>query len=265
MHTERGIRVVKFIKLSKAIPKRVVVAGIEIGFKYSGQPATCLRRHSMDHVVKDCPKRRKNPSGAKEGVPNPPPPPPQNHSPDRAQLGADAFSLAANGTGESQPGTPELFSQPISTHVHSQAETNKASSDTEMHTANAKKRDRPSGSEDEGEPAKKTTTSSPEELPTADAEITTSPGPPVLPPPGFSAPAESSKGGNSNCLQKPCIQPEWHEACSWHRSLVLLTMKSEDYIFNTHWEIIPRVRPRAKKFEVKWKRNTGAVILDRSR
>ena len=34
------------------------MGGIEIGFKYSGQPATCYRCQSTEHVVKDCPKHR---------------------------------------------------------------------------------------------------------------------------------------------------------------------------------------------------------------
>ena len=57
-HIERGVRVTKFIKISRDIPKRVVLTGIELGFKYSGQPTTCYRCHSTEHVVKDCPKRR---------------------------------------------------------------------------------------------------------------------------------------------------------------------------------------------------------------
>lgn len=44
-HIEQGIQVVEFNKLTKAIPKRVDMAGIEIGFKYSGQSAMCLQCH----------------------------------------------------------------------------------------------------------------------------------------------------------------------------------------------------------------------------
>ena len=60
-HIERGVRVAEFIKITRDIPKKIVLAGIEVGFKYSGQPATCYRCQSTEHVVKDCPKRRRPP------------------------------------------------------------------------------------------------------------------------------------------------------------------------------------------------------------
>ena len=55
-YIERGVRVAEFNKITRDIPKKVVFGGIEIGFKYSGQPATCYRCQSTEHVVKDCPK-----------------------------------------------------------------------------------------------------------------------------------------------------------------------------------------------------------------
>ena len=57
-HIENGIQVVQFNKIIRDIPKRVVLGGLEIGFKYSGQPVTCHRCHSTEHVVKNCPKKR---------------------------------------------------------------------------------------------------------------------------------------------------------------------------------------------------------------
>ena len=60
-HIERGVRVAEFVKINCDIPKKIVLAGIEVGFKYSGQPATCYRCQSTEHVVKDCPKRRRPP------------------------------------------------------------------------------------------------------------------------------------------------------------------------------------------------------------
>ena len=60
-HIERGARVAEFTRITHDIPKKMVLAGIEFGFKYSGQPATCYRCQSTEHVVKDCPKRRRPP------------------------------------------------------------------------------------------------------------------------------------------------------------------------------------------------------------
>ena len=57
-HIENGIRVVQFNKIARDIPKRMVLGGLEIGFKYSGQPVTCHRCHLTEHVVKNCPKKR---------------------------------------------------------------------------------------------------------------------------------------------------------------------------------------------------------------
>ena len=73
-HIENGIRVVQFNKIVRDIPKRVVLGGLEIGFKYSGQPVTCHRCHSTEHVVKNCPKKRviqKNRPETTEGIPEP--------------------------------------------------------------------------------------------------------------------------------------------------------------------------------------------------
>ena len=71
-HIENGVRVVEFTCIDRDIPKRLVIAGLEIGFKYSGQPVTCHRCHSTDHVVKNCPKRRRPILGG--GDENNPPP-----------------------------------------------------------------------------------------------------------------------------------------------------------------------------------------------
>jgi len=71
-HIENGVRVVEFTRIEHDIPKRLVIAGLEIGFKYSGQPVTCHRCQSTDHVVKNCPKRRRPIVGG--GDDNNPPP-----------------------------------------------------------------------------------------------------------------------------------------------------------------------------------------------
>lgn len=51
-----------------------VVAKIKVCLRFSGQPAMCLWCHSTNHVVKNCPLRRKTTNGAGEGAQNPPPP-----------------------------------------------------------------------------------------------------------------------------------------------------------------------------------------------
>ena len=57
-HIENGVRVAEFSKINCAIPKRIVMAGIEVGFKYSGQPVTCYRCQSTEDMVRNCPKKK---------------------------------------------------------------------------------------------------------------------------------------------------------------------------------------------------------------
>lgn len=57
-HLENGARVVEFNRLNQNIPRQIVVGGIPIGFKYSGQPNTCFKCGSIDHLVRNCPKKR---------------------------------------------------------------------------------------------------------------------------------------------------------------------------------------------------------------
>ena len=53
-HYENGVRVIEFDALTPPISSRVNFAGINIGFKYTGQHKTCVRCISFDHLVKDC-------------------------------------------------------------------------------------------------------------------------------------------------------------------------------------------------------------------
>ena len=53
-HIERGIRVAEFVSLDRDLPRKLVTQGLEIFFKYLGQPVSCYRCGSTDHVVKDC-------------------------------------------------------------------------------------------------------------------------------------------------------------------------------------------------------------------
>lgn len=141
----------------------------------------------MDHMVKNCPTRRKNTTRVGEGAPNPPPPPPP--SPDRARPAADATLPEADGTGESQTGTQELFTPQSMAPRRASSQP-----DTEMQTANAKKRDHPTNSTDESEPPSKSNSFTADE-PSSDAtDLSTSVNSTVHPPPGFPTPTEITEG-----------------------------------------------------------------------
>lgn len=55
-HIENNIHVIEFKSLDRDLPPQLVTRGLEIGFRYTGQPITCFRCSSTEHVVKDCPK-----------------------------------------------------------------------------------------------------------------------------------------------------------------------------------------------------------------
>ena len=57
-HLENGCRVVTFTKLDKPLPKRISYGGISIGFKYTGQPKSCVRCSSFEHEINECPRGR---------------------------------------------------------------------------------------------------------------------------------------------------------------------------------------------------------------
>ena len=64
-HIERGIRMAELLSLDKDLPRKIVTNGVEIHFKYTGQPITCYRCGSAEHVVQHCPQKarfRRNPS-----------------------------------------------------------------------------------------------------------------------------------------------------------------------------------------------------------
>ena len=48
----------EFTTLDRDLPWKVVTQGLEIFFKYTGQPITCYRCGSTEHVVKNCLKQR---------------------------------------------------------------------------------------------------------------------------------------------------------------------------------------------------------------
>ena len=67
-HIERGIRVAEFTKIEKDMPRKLVIGGVELHFKYTGQPMACYRCGSADHLVQACPKPARNRSLAKNSV-----------------------------------------------------------------------------------------------------------------------------------------------------------------------------------------------------
>ena len=144
-HIENGIRVAEFTAIERDIPKRLVVGGVEIGFKYTGQPSTCYRCHSTEHVVRNCPKRRRPPL-----APQPTPPPASEFDPDPAAE-ADMDNNAA--TSDWAANSEELFSP--STYAEAAANQNSSMDLTPSPPASGRKREAPQVSSDkESVPAK---------------------------------------------------------------------------------------------------------------
>ena len=48
----------EFVKINRDLPRRIVTQGVEINFKYTGQPLTCYQCNSTKHVVRNCDKQR---------------------------------------------------------------------------------------------------------------------------------------------------------------------------------------------------------------
>ena len=59
LHIEHGIRVPEFLSLDKDLPRKIVTNGVEIHFKYTGQPITCYPCSSAEYVVQHCPQKVK--------------------------------------------------------------------------------------------------------------------------------------------------------------------------------------------------------------
>ncbi|CAH3027953.1 unnamed protein product, partial [Porites evermanni] len=88
-HTEEhGICVAEFTLLDRDLPRKVVTQGLEIFFKYTGQPITCYRCGSTEHVVKNCPKQRPrfNHIRVEDRVLSAPPNPPNSQDMQETQM-----------------------------------------------------------------------------------------------------------------------------------------------------------------------------------
>lgn len=102
----------EFVSLDKDLPRKMVTQGLEIYFKYTGQPMTCYRCGSSEHMVKSCPKQRSRFQHIRVEeriLPGPPnPPEPQDSAMETTVASSE------NSTGEALSSTPLLFSTPAS-------------------------------------------------------------------------------------------------------------------------------------------------------
>ena len=176
-YIENGVRVAQLTKIERDIPKRLVVAGVEIGFKYSGQPSTCYRCQSTEHMVKNCPNRRRPP---------PPPPPTTDENSglpaDSPKVDVQAEQIADPNQSDWSSTAPDLFpdTEP-QTASYAAAVTNES-----MDVSSARKRGAgaPSKSDDESVPAKHSAISaSPMTADSAGDDSPTQPTPPEAPSP----------------------------------------------------------------------------------
>ena len=105
---ENGCRVVAFSKLAKPLPVRLSYKGISIGFKYTGQPKSCLRCSSFDHLVAECPYKRTQSAATKNQqakTPDPRQAETANATTSPSETPMDATS-SAQSTSQSEPSPP---------------------------------------------------------------------------------------------------------------------------------------------------------------
>ena len=110
-HIERGIRVAEFVSLDKDLPRKIVTNGVEIHFKYTGQPVTCYRCGSTDHVVQTCPQKarfRKTPSPPVDNNSRDPPASPSEDTMDSSPSNSSDTSTP---TSYANAASPSLFSE----------------------------------------------------------------------------------------------------------------------------------------------------------
>lgn len=66
----------ELVKINRDSPRRIVTQRVEINFKYTGQPITCYRCNSTEHIVRHCDKQRRvRPTSSSiraEAIPGPP-------------------------------------------------------------------------------------------------------------------------------------------------------------------------------------------------
>ena len=107
---ERGIRVAEFISLDRDMPRKIVTNGVEIHFKYTGQPITCYCCGSTEHVVQNCQQKarfRKTPSPPVDNATRDPPSSPSGDTMDSTPSNSGE---TATSTSYAAAATPSLFS-----------------------------------------------------------------------------------------------------------------------------------------------------------
>ena len=92
----------EFTNITCDLPCRIVVACLEIGFKYSGQPATCYHCQSTEHAVKNCPKRRPNRPKLVGDLPAPPTLATENQESDNVESQMDVSASNEQNPSQSQ-------------------------------------------------------------------------------------------------------------------------------------------------------------------
>ena len=110
----------------KDLPQEVVTQGLEIFSKYTGQPITCYRCGTADHVVKNCPKQRSRIGHLRvedrvlPGLPNPP-------DSKEAQLESETITPSTQDSddedrtpSETLSSTPVLYSGVVSRNLFSE-------------------------------------------------------------------------------------------------------------------------------------------------
>ena len=100
------------MSLDRDVPRKLVTQGLELFFKYTGQPMTCYRCGLSDHMVKNCPKQRsrfQHIRVAERINPGPPNPPGSQES----EMEMSEFPSETT-TNEALSASPLLLSEPAS-------------------------------------------------------------------------------------------------------------------------------------------------------
>ena len=117
-HIECGICVVEFVALDKDLPRKIVTQGLEIYFKYSGQPVSCYRCGSTEHIGKERPQAPRTPeSGGEAEALSTPLPNSDAMSMDTKTMPSFANTPETASNTASQPTSPDTTPSPSATYA----------------------------------------------------------------------------------------------------------------------------------------------------